>query len=1044
MFRWIIGSSMQFRYLVLGIAAALVVFGTTQLKKVPIDVFPEFSPPVVEVQTEAIGLSAEEVQSLITLNLEELLSGVPWLESIRSQSVTGLSSIVLTFKRGTEIMKARQMIQERLTLAYTLPNVAQPPVILQPLSATSRFMMVGISSSKVEPTELSLLTRWTIKPRLLGVPGVANVAIWGQRLRQMHVQIDPNRLRDAKVFQEDIIAAAGDALWVSPLTFLKGSAPGTGGWIDNKNQRLTVQHTMPIEAPEDMAKVAVTSPSLLLSGKNMSLGEITEVTFSHPPLIGDAVVNGGNGLMLVIEKFPSANTLEVTRAVDQALAELGRGLPGVTVDANVFRLASYVDDSVTKLTQAIAMGAVLAMLVIGAFLFNWRSALISITSIALSLLAAVIALHLTGATINTMILAGLVVALSVIIDDVVVDVNTLLERLRARSPYSDVSVSAVIFETARESQRDALYATLIAILAVLPIFFMGGVAGAFFEPLAVAYVLAVVASMLVALTVTPALCAVLMGKTSYEYRESPLAQWLSNRYDTLIRRAIGAPSKVLIATVAVVVAAVAIWPMLGQSLLPAFKERDLLVNWSTPPGSSHAETYRITSRVIKELRSVPGVRSVGAHVGRAVTGDQVVGMNSSQIWISLDPKADYEKTVAAIRATTNAYPGVQHTVHSYLRDKVSQVLTGAGNAIVVRIYGQKIDILNQKAEEVRQAMSDIKGIVDLRTEGQVEELQVQVKVDLDAAGRASVKPGDVRRSTATVFSGLVVGYLFKDQKIYEVVVHGAPEARQSLNNLRDLWIEKSDRTHARLGDIADVRLALTPTVLRHERIAPYVDVVANVSGRDAGSVADDVEDRLDKIKFPLEYHPELLGESTERQSAQKRMLGVALASLMGIFLLLQACFGSWRLGLTAFIGLPVAAAGGVLAVLVSGGVVSLGSIVGFLAVLGIAARNAVSMVNHYQHLETHEGVSFGLDLVARGARERMASITAGTVAIIAALCPILVLKQSAGLEVVQPMAMVIVGGLIASTLFTLFILPPLYLLLGSPAQGGTDLGLVGA
>lgn len=1044
MFRWIIGSSLQFRYLVLGFAAALVVFGTIQLKNIPVDVFPEFAPPVVEVQTEAIGLSADEVQDLITLNLEELLSGVPWLESIRSQSVTGLSSIVLTFKRGTDIMKARQMIQERLTLAYTLPNVAQPPVILQPLSATSRFMMIGISSDKVEPTELSLLTRWTIKPRLLGVPGVANVAIWGQRLRQMHVQIDPNRLRDAKVLQEDIIAAAGDALWVSPLTFLKGSAPGTGGWIDNRNQRLGVQHTMPIETPEDMAKVAVTTPSLLLSGKSLSLGEVTEVTFSHPPLIGDAVVKNGNGLMLVIEKFPSANTLEVTRSVDLALAELSRGLPGVQVDAKVFRLASYVQDSISNLTQAIAMGSVLVMLVIGAFLFNWRSALISAVSITLSLLAALLALHLTGATINTMILAGLIVALSVVIDDVVIDVDTLRKRLRARKPDSDMPILSVIFESTMESQRDALYATLVVLLAVLPIFFMGGIAGAFFEPLAAAYLLAVVASMVVALTVTPALSLMLLGKTTGRERESPIAVWLNGRYDAALRRVIGAPRKVMLVAGVAVLAGIGVWPLLGHSLLPAFKERDLLVNWTTPPGTSHEETHRITSRVSKELRSLPGVRSVGAHVGRAVTGDQVVGINSSQIWISLDPTADYDKTVAAIRETAEAYPGIQHTVHSYLRDKVSEVLTGAGNAIVVRIYGQKIEVLNQKAEEVRQALSGIKGIVDLQTEGQVEELQVQVKVDLDAAGRANVKPGDVRRSTATVFSGLVVGYLFKEQKIYEVVVHGAPEARQSLTNLRDLWVDKSDRTQARLGDIADVHLVSTPTVLRHERISPYVDVVANVAGRDAGSVADEVEDRLEKIQFPLEYHPELLGESAELESAQEHMLGVVVAALIGIFLLLQACFASWRLGLIAFVGLPAAVAGGVLAVLISGGVVSLGAIVGFLAVLGIAARNAVSLIDHYQHLEAEEHVPFGLDLILRGARERLSSILAASVAIIAALLPIIVVGQSPGLEIVQPTAIVIVGGLVASTLVTLFVMPALYLLIGAGAQHQSDLGLAGA
>jgi CzcA family heavy metal efflux pump len=1037
MFRWIIGSSLQFRYLVLGVAAALVLFGATQLNKIPVDVFPEFAPPVVEVQTEAIGLSAEEVQSLITLNLEELLSGVPWLESIRSQSVTGLSSIVLTFKRGTELMKARQMIQERLTLAYTLPNVAQPPVILQPLSATSRFMMVGISSDRVEPTELSLLTRWTIKPRLLGVPGVANVAIWGQRLRQMHVQIDPNRLRDAKVMQEDIITAAGDALWVSPLTFLKGSAPGTGGWIDNKNQRLGVQHAMPIEAPEDMAKVALTSPSLLLSGKSMALGEIAEVTFSHPPLIGDAVVNSGGGLMLVIEKFPSANTLEVTRAVDVALAELQRGLPGVKVDTRVFRLASYVNDSIFSITRAIAIGGVLSVLVIGAFMFNWRSALISVMSIMLSLLAALMALHLAKATINTMILAGLVIALSVVIDDVVVNVNTLLERLRARKANSDVSISSVIFDSTMKSRRDALYATLIVVLAVLPIFFMGGVAGAFFEPLAIAYLLAVLASMVVALTVTPALSVMLLGNTTSADRESPVAIWLATRYAAALKRVVSFPRAVVVVAGVAVLAAMGAWPLLGHSLLPAFKERELLVNWSTPPGTSHAETYRITSRVSKELRSLPGVRSVGAHVGRAVTGDQVVGINSSQIWISLDPAADYEKTVAAIRETAAGYPGVKHTVHSYLRDKVREVLTGAGNAIVVRIYGQKMDVLKEKAEEVRQALSDVKGVVDLHTEGQVEELQVQVQVDLDAAGRANVKPGDVRRSTATVFSGLVVGYLFKEQKIYEVVVHGAPEARQSLTNLRDLWVEKADRTHARLGDIADVRLVSTPTVLRHERIAPYIDVVANVAGRDAGSVADEVEDRLEKIRFPLEYHPELLGETTERQSAQRHMLGVAIAALIGIFLVMQACFSSWRLGLIAFFGLPVSIAGGILAVLVSGAVVSLGSIVGFLAVLGISARNAIMLVDHYQYLEAKEDVPFGPELVVRGAGERLSSVLGGSVAIVAALLPIIAFRLSAGLEIVQPTAVVIVGGLIASTLFTLFVMPVLYILAGSKVDSAS-------
>lgn len=1040
MFRWIIGSSLKFRFLALGVAAALVLFGIIQLKRMPVDVLPEFSPPIVEVQAEAIGLSAEEVESLVTLNLEELLSGVPWLESIRSQSVTGLSSIMLTFKRGTDIMKARQMIQERLTLAYTLPNVASPPVILQPLSSTSRLMMIAISSQTVEPTELSLLARWTIKPKLTGVPGVANVAIWGQRVRQLHVHIDSDRLRDARLLQDDIVAAAGDSLWVSPLTYLKASAPGTGGWIDNKNQRIGVHHDMPISQPEDMAKVPVGAQHLLMTGKTMSLGEVAEVTFHHPPLIGDAFVNGGNGLLLVVEKLPSANTLEVTRGVERALAELRLGLPGVQIDSSVFRLASYVEDSLSNLTQAIIIGAVLAILVIGAVLFNWRTTLISIVAIPLSLLAALLALHLTGATINTMILAGLVVALAVVIDDAVVDVDLLLERLRG--PREDgAPILGIIYQTMLESRRAALYASLIVILAVMPVFFMGGVSGAFFEPLALSYVLAVLASMAVALTVTPALGLLLLGKVASRGRGSPLAARLVDRYDGMLRGVLGAPGKVFLATCAAVVIGAGIWPLLGHSLLPALKEGELLVNWTTPPGTSHPETYRITSRVSSELRSLPGVRAVSAHVGRAITGDQVVGINSSQIWISLDPKADYDKTVAAIRDTIEGYPGIERNVQTYLRDKVGEVLTGESKAIVVRIYGQQREVLARKAEEVRQALSGVKGLVDLRAGGQVMEPQVKVKVNLDAASRANVKPGDVRRSSATVFSGLVVGYLFKEQKIYEVVVWGTPETRQSLNNLRDVWVEKSDRTYVRLGEVADVGIVAAPTVIRHERIAPYVDVVANVAGRDPGSVVDEIEDRLEEIQFPLEYHPEILGEYAERQAAQRRMVGVAVAAVIGIFLLLQACFRSWRLALIAFLALPASFVGGVLGALASGGVVSLGSVVGFLAVLGIAARNGVVLINHYQRLEAQEGVPFGPELVLRGTRERLSPILASSAAIVAMFLPIVIFGGNPGLEILQPMALVIIGGLIAATLVTLFVIPALYLVIGAAAGRHSDLGL---
>lgn len=1044
MFRWLVGSSLQFRFMVLLIAAGLIFFGSVQLKKMPVDVFPEFAAPTVEVQTEAIGLSAKEVERLVTLNLEELLSNVPWLTSISSESVTGLSSIKLVFERGTEITRARQMVQERLALSIFLPNVASPPVIIQPRSTTNRFMMVGISSDEVEETDLSMIARWTIQPKLTGVQGVSNVAIWGQRLKQLQVHVDPERLRDARVTQDDIIATSGDALWMSPLTFLKGSTPGTGGWIDYPEQRLGIQHDMPIFTPEDMAKLPVTPPHLLLTGKKMALGDIAEVTYSHPPMIGDAFVNGGKGLLLVIEKFPNANTLEVTANVKQAIEELKRGLPGVEINSTVFQLSSYIDESISNLVWAMIVGLILVVLVVGALMFNWRSALISLISIPLSLFAAVIVLYLTGTTMNTMVLAGLLVALGVVIDDAVVHSQRLMERLRNRQVADDTSVARIVYETTVETRGTATYAALIVLLAILPVVFLSGVSGAFFQPMALSYAFAVIASMIVGLTVTPALSRVILTETSDVGDESGLATRLGASYGGLLQPFLKSPQMAMITAAVLAVIGVGSWPFLGQSLMPNFKESEVLVNWNTPPGTSYEETFRITSRVSQELEGLPGVRGVGAHVGRAITGDQVVGINNSQIWVGLEPGADFDEMAGVIRETIDGYPGVEGSVQSYLRDTIGEELTGTANPVVVRVYGQERETLLEQAERIREELSGVGGLVDLRVDGQIEEPQIRVNVDMEKAAAANVKPGEIRRSAATVFSGLTVGFLFEDSKIYDVAVWSAPEARDSLSDLHNVLVEKSDRHHVRLGDVAEAKIDMVPTVIKHYAIAPYIDVVADVDGRDLGTVGNDIEAKLDGMEFPLEYHPELLGEVVEQESARERILGLAIASLIGIFLLLQACFGSWRLAAIGFLALPAAAAGGALATFASGGVITLGSIVGFFAVIGIAARHGVFLINHCQTIEREEGAEFGLDLVARAARSRMLPILVSSIAVVVALLPIIFMGHIPGLEIARPTAIVVVGGVIASTLFTLLVLPALYLAFGAKADRSGDIGLATA
>ncbi len=525
MMRWLIESSIRLRFLVITVAVILLAFGLVQLRDMPVDVYPEFDPPMVEVQTEALGLSATEVESLITVPMEaDLLNGVAWLDRLYSQSVAGLSSILLVFEPGTDAIAARQMVQERLTQAFALPNVSKPPIMIQPLSTTSRVMMIGLSSDTLTPIEMGVLTRWTIQPRLLGVPGVANVAIWGQRDRQLQVQVDPTRLRDKGVTLDQVIATTGEALWVSPLSFLESSTPGTAGFLDTPNQRLGLHHVLPISSPEDLAKVPVKDNSDLL------LGDVANIVEDHQPLIGDAALKDGAGLLLVVEKFPNANTLELTRGVEEALEAMRPGLAGITIDTNVFRPANYIELALGNLSTAAMLGALLLLAVLLAFFFNWRTALIGFVAIVMSLTAALLVLYLRGATFNMMILAGLVIALAAVIDDAIIDVENAMRHLRQALPSENARTPvAIMTDALLEMRSSVMYALLIILLALLPTLFLPHLAGAFLQPVTVSLVLALVASLVVALIVTPALCAALLGATKPERPEPPLARGLQTR-----------------------------------------------------------------------------------------------------------------------------------------------------------------------------------------------------------------------------------------------------------------------------------------------------------------------------------------------------------------------------------------------------------------------------------------------------------------------------------------------------------------------------------
>ncbi len=1039
MTRSIAAWSLRFRVLVLGIAAAMVIAGFALLPTMALDVTPEFTPPYVEVQTEALGLSAEEVEQLITVPIEaDLLNGVAFLDTIQSRSVAGLSSIVLTFEPGTDPVRARQVVAERMTQAHALPNVSNAPAMLQPIASASRVMMVGLSSDEVSMIDMSILAHWTVRQRLMGVTGVANVSVWGQRDRQIQVQVDPERLRDAGVTLEHVIKTAGNALWVSPLSFLEASTPGTGGFIETPNQRLGVQHVSPIVSADELAEVALDAEDG--AARSLRLGDVANVVEDHQPLIGDALINDGEGLLLVIEKFPEANTLEVTRGIDEALAALAPGLSGIDIDSSIYRPASYIETASGNLSLGLLIGLVLAAIGLAALLLDWRSVVIVIVAIPASLTVAGLVLYALGATINAMVIGGLALALVVIIDDAIVGVESVMRRVR--QPHRDDeprSRAAIVLEATVAGRGSLGYATLIVIAAAAPLLFLAGIAGAFLPPLAMAYALAVVASVLVSLTVSVALAAVLLPERADVRHDRHAIGWLQHRFQPALWRLLNRPRPMFLTAVVVtagvaVLVAFSMVPGLGRTAVPTFRDGDLLVHWDGAPGTSRTEMNRIAAAASEELRAIDGVRNVGAHVGRAVASDQVVNINAGELWVSIDPDADYDATIAAIHETLSGFPGLRRELLSYQSDRINTILTDVDDDVVVRVYGQELDVLRAQADAVRDELAGIDGVATAVVEPEALEPTVQIEVDLAAAEAHGLSSGDIRRATTTLLSGIEVGSLFEDQKVFQVVVWGVPEIRESLTDISALLIETPAGGHVQLDEVADVRVGPAASVVNREGVARRIDIGISVAGRDAPSVVAEIEDRVQAMELPLEYHAEVRAIAVDRQAEQLQLLAIVAAVAIVIFLLLQAAFDSWRLAATTLVAMPVALVGGAVAAFVSGVSGSLGATVGFLAILAITARGSIRLIDTYRSLERANAEPSVREVVVRGTRERLGPILATALATAGMLLPFVVLGDLPGFEIVRPMTIVILGGLVTATILNLFIIPTLYVHLGPSAE----------
>jgi Cu/Ag efflux pump CusA len=840
----------------------------------------------------------------------------------------------------------------------------------------------------------------------------------------VQVLVDARNLLKKGVKLEQVIKTTGEAVWSSPLTYLNSSTPGTGGFIETPNQRLSIRHQLPISTVGTFAKVPLT-------GTTVRVGDVAYLAEGHQALIGDAIIGEGPGLMMAIEKFPGFNTADVTRGVERALDELKPGLPGIEINTAIYRPANFIERATRNLGKAAIISLILVAAALGLLMGGWRPAVIALAAIALSFASAVLLLQAAGISLSMMVVGGLLMASGVIVHDGILDTDNSLRRLR--EPRDGRPDFRLLARAMLETRRPMLYASLIVVLAMLPVLFMQSRSAAFFAPMAWAYIAAVGVSTLVALIATPALAAVLLARAPLSSKGSGRMDRLAGLFDRVVGRLIRAPIACIGASVVAAVACFALWTPLERNMVPSFKETDLVIEWQGPPGTSLQAMIRSTEGLIRDLRQIPGVQNAYANLGRALlcNCERATDVNAGQVWVNIDPKADYEAVVDAVEAAVNAYPGMSGQLGTYLSTRLREALTGDPDSITVRVYGNNLDIIRAKAEEIRAAITKIPGIENARVELQVEEPAIEVKVDVDRAAEHGLKPGDVRRATSAIVGGITVGALFEEQKVFDVVVWGRPELRDNIEDVRNLLINGENGDQVRLAQIADVRISPATSIIRRQGSSRRIDVLAKVDERALGDVANDVARTVRQVAFPFEHRAEVLGEYREQRATLRSIYSYIAAAAVLMFLLMQAVLRSWALTALSLVGIPIAVLGGLAAIAITDGTFSLGSLLGLGAVLALAARQGVGLATHFQHLQLNEGEPFGEALVRRGVREQFPSVMASSVTTIALVLPFAMMGDVAGLEIAYPLAVVVLGGVVTLTLGTLLMLPALYARFGA-------------
>lgn len=1024
MIRSLILFSLRFPWIIVGLAVGLLVAAAVRLQDARWDVFPEFAPPQIVVQTEAPGLSTEEVEQLIALPVESVLGGVSRLKTLRSSSVPGLCVVTAIFEEGTNVLTARQLVSERLTEVRTLlPDTAENPRLMPLTSSTSRLVMIGLTAEgETSPQMLRTYADWTLRRRLQAVPGVAHVEVFGGDVKQYQIQVTPLKLQEYGVTLDEIVSAGRQA-----------TGFGGAGFTETANQRLPIRQRTRLEGVEDLAAV----PVAVRGGISLSLGQVADVRVEAADKVGSTTINGKPGVLLVVHKQPDFNTLTVTGSVNSALEELRASLPTeVTLHPLLFRQAAFIERAISNLSHSLLLGCGLVAIVLVLFLMNARVLLISLTAMPLSLMGAILVLLSGGATLNAMTLGGLAIALGEVVDDAIVDVENVLRRLQEnRLTGNPKPIFDIVLEASLEVRSAVVYASFIVMLVFLPVFFLDGLAGKLFGPLGLAYVVAILVSLAIALTVTPAMCLLMLGaKGSSAVREPWLVRMSNAIYRRMLPPFIHRPVWVLVSAVAMLVAAGSAVPFLGGEFLPDFRESNFVVFMAGKPDSSLVESERVGKQLAKQLLDISGVRSVAQQIGRADLSEDTWGPNISEVWISLADDADYDLVLSDIRDVLDATPGYAFQAKQFLRERIDEVLTGSTADLLVRIVGPDLKVLRKKAEPVAEVMSRIRGVKDLRVEQIVEVSQIDVLLKPQTTADYGLSVGATNQAIQTWLRGTQTGQVFEADTVVDVVVRGTPDLRTDPHLLTEIQIDGPLGHPIPLGSLADVSIVAAPNMINREQGRRRLLVTCNAEGRDVESVMAEIRSRLhEDAPLPAGYHYEFAGEFAAKADAQQRMIWLSAASLVGILVLLYLDFRRLRLCLLIMFSVPLACVGGVLSVFLSGGDLSLGSLVGFVTVFGVAVRNGILLISNYEHLR-ERGEILGPDLILKGSVERLAPIlmTAGTTAL--AIIPLVVAGNLPGHEIEHPMAVVIMGGLLSSTLLTLFVLPTIYCRFGKTTR----------